>query len=128
MPGHRAWVFWEKPAGAAASDVADAGRSDVHAVGRVRGLGVIRRCGEGWKIGPLFADDADVADTLFCRLVADIGAGPVILDTPEANAQAVALAQRYGLTPVFETARMYRNGDPGLPVERIFGITTFELG
>jgi hypothetical protein len=29
---------------------------------------------------------------------------------------------------VFETARMYRNGDPGLPVERIFGITTFELG
>jgi hypothetical protein len=29
---------------------------------------------------------------------------------------------------VFETARMYTGGDPGLPLERIYGITTFELG
>ena len=33
-----------------------------------------------------------------------------------------------GLTPVFETARMYRGPAPALPLERIFGITTFELG
>jgi hypothetical protein len=32
------------------------------------------------------------------------------------------------MTPVFETARMYRGVDPGLPAERIFGITSFELG
>ena len=50
------------------------------------------------------------------------------LDTPEANPAAVALAERYGMTPVFETARMYRGGDPGLPAARIFGITSFELG
>ena len=39
-----------------------------------------------------------------------------------------APARRHGLAPVFETARMYTRGDPGLPLSRIFGITTFELG
>ncbi|MCG8376259.1 MAG: hypothetical protein MI702_07235 [Chlorobiales bacterium] len=29
---------------------------------------------------------------------------------------------------VFKTARMYKGVTPELPVERIFGITTFELG
>lgn len=33
-----------------------------------------------------------------------------------------------GLAPVFETARMYRGAMPRLPLERIFGITSFELG
>ena len=92
----------------------------------VRGYGVIRPCREGARIGPLFADDADTAEALFGRLTA--AGGDVILDTPEANPAAVALAGRHGLTPVFETARMYRGGDPGLPAARIFGVTSFELG
>lgn len=41
---------------------------------------------------------------------------------------AVALATRAGLEPVFETARLYRGPDPGLPLASIFGVTTFELG
>jgi hypothetical protein len=32
------------------------------------------------------------------------------------------------MTPVFETARMYRNGAPEMRVDRCFGVTTFELG
>jgi hypothetical protein len=34
----------------------------------------------------------------------------------------------HGMTPVFETARLYRGVDPVLPAERIFGFTGFELG
>ena len=30
--------------------------------------------------------------------------------------------------PVFETARMYRGGQPQLPLDRVFGVTSFELG
>jgi hypothetical protein len=41
---------------------------------------------------------------------------------------ARALFERYGLKPVFETARMYRGPVPVLPLDRIYGITTFELG
>jgi hypothetical protein len=40
----------------------------------------------------------------------------------------VAMARRHGMTPVFETARTYRGGDPGLPAKRSIGITTFALG
>jgi hypothetical protein len=36
--------------------------------------------------------------------------------------------ERYSLSPVFETARMYRGEAPNLPLLRIYGITTFELG
>jgi hypothetical protein len=32
------------------------------------------------------------------------------------------------MAPVFETARMYKGPAPELPIDRIFGLTTFELG
>ena len=41
---------------------------------------------------------------------------------------AVALAARYVMAPVFETARMYKNGSSKMWLERCFGVTTFELG
>ncbi|QRM54889.1 GNAT family N-acetyltransferase [Sinorhizobium sp. BG8] len=96
--------------------------------GRVGGFGTIRACREGFKIGPLFSDTSVGADLLFRALVADVGGGRVFLDIPEPNTEARALCARYNLTPVFETARMYRGTDPQLPLGRIFGITTFELG
>ncbi|MBO6784482.1 MAG: GNAT family N-acetyltransferase [Alphaproteobacteria bacterium] len=95
---------------------------------RIGGFGVVRPCREGHKIGPLFADDADTAERLFDGLTAQVPDGPVFLDPPEPNGPACRLAERRGLAPVFETARMYRGPAPGLPLERIFGITTFELG
>lgn len=98
------------------------------AEGVVKGYGVIRRCREGHKIGPLFADDAEAAAALFGTLVATAQGGPVFLDVPEPHAAARALAEGAGLAPVFETARMYRGPAPELPLGRIFGITSFELG
>jgi hypothetical protein len=38
------------------------------------------------------------------------------------------LAQDRGLVPVFETARMYTGAIPTLRLERVFGVTTLELG
>lgn len=96
--------------------------------GRITGYGVVRACRDGAKIGPLFADDADRADLLFRQLVASMPGVTIALDTPEPNADAVALARRYGLAPVFETARMYRGRAPELPLSKLFGVTTFELG
>lgn len=96
--------------------------------GGVRGFGVVRPATAGNKVGPLFADDAATAELLFQALASTVPGQEIFLDTPEPNAEAVALARRHGLAPAFETARMYRGADPGLPVQRIFGITTFELG
>jgi ribosomal protein S18 acetylase RimI-like enzyme len=96
--------------------------------GRLRGYGVLRACREGFKIGPLFADDEETANRLFAGLIARAPGAPVFLDTPEANPAAVALAKRFSMTPVFETARMYKNGTPEIRLDRCFGVTTFELG
>jgi hypothetical protein len=96
--------------------------------GGVRGYGVIRACREGHKIGPLFADGEHEADTLFRALAASADGSTIFLDLPEPNQAAVALATRHGLSAVFETARMYRGADPGLPLARTYGMTTFELG
>ena len=93
------------------------------------GYGVVRPCLSGYKFGPLLADDAAVAQRLYLALVARMPAGaPVFLDVPALNPAALALAQHQGLQPVFETARMYTGVAPRLPLARLFGITSFELG
>ena len=96
--------------------------------GRLVGYGVIRRCGEGCKIGPLFADDGDAAEALYAHLSAFAAGGPVFLDTPENNAVAMDLVRRHGMVEVFGCARMYLGPAPEIAQDRIFGVTTFELG
>ena len=93
------------------------------------GYGVVRRCREGYKIGPLFADSPELAERLFLSLRASVPVGsPLFLDTPEPNAAAIELAERHHMTVSFETARMYRGEQPDVPLDRLFGVTTFELG
>ena len=102
---------------------------EVRRDGRLAGYGVIRPCRVGYKIGPLFADDADLADRLFRSLISRVRPGdPVQLDIPATNPMALELVQTHGMRPVFETARMYTGVAPDLPMRRLFGITTFELG
>lgn len=94
----------------------------------IRGYGTIRKCVHGHKIGPLFSSDPIVAEKIFCGLTSFIAGETVYLDTPEPNDAAIHMAKRYGMKQVFGTARMYSNYIPELPLEEIFGVTTFELG
>jgi GNAT superfamily N-acetyltransferase len=96
--------------------------------GKLTAWGVIRPCRSGRKIGPLVADDRAAAEALFAALIAASGDGEIFLDVPSVNRDAVALAQAHGLQPVFETARMYTGTIRPLRLERVFGVTTFELG
>ena len=95
---------------------------------RLAGWGVIRPCRKGSKIGPLVADDRSAAESVLSALLAQAGAGEVFLDVPAVNRDAVRLAESLGLAPVFETARMYTGAIRPLHLERVFGVTTFELG
>ena len=95
----------------------------------IKGYSLIRECGIGYKIGPLFADTPDIAESLFSALSAKASAGaPVFLDIPEPNAEAIALVNRHNMQKVFETARMYTGTEPAISLDRTYGITTFELG
>jgi hypothetical protein len=96
--------------------------------GALAGWGVIRPCRNGRKIGPLVADDRASAEAVLSALLARAGGGEIFLDVPAVNRDAVALAEDLGLAPVFETARMYTGAIPPLRLERLFGVTTFELG
>ncbi len=96
--------------------------------GKLCGYGVVRRCGDGCKVGPLFADDDQVAEALYTGLAGFATGGPLFLDVPENNPAAMAMARRHGMVEVFGCARMYLGPIPAVAHERIFGVTTFELG
>lgn len=97
--------------------------------GKLSAYGLIRKCRSGYKIGPLFANDTELADKIFLTLNNHAAAGePVYLDTPEVNRAAVRLAEHYGMQKVFETARMYTKYQPDIDLNRVYGVTTFELG
>jgi ribosomal protein S18 acetylase RimI-like enzyme len=96
--------------------------------GGLAGWGVIRPCRNGRKIGPLVADDRAAAEALLSALIGEAGGGEIYLDVPAVNREAIALAESLGLSPVFETARMYTGDIPPLRLEQVFGVTTFELG
>ena len=113
----RPWIV--QPAGRALACVSD---------GQLQGYGVIRQCRSGCKVGPLFADDPAIADRLFTALAAYAENQPVFLDVPEPNSAAVALAEQYKMQPVFQTARMYTGPAPALDLDKVFGVTSFELG
>ena len=90
-------------------------------------------CRTGHKIGPLVADDRAAAEAVFAALLAAAAAAKPFRSSlsrrPERQRRdAVALAQAHGLAPVFETARMYAGPIRPLRIERVFGVTTFELG
>ncbi|WP_328634716.1 GNAT family N-acetyltransferase [Streptomyces sp. NBC_00356] len=94
--------------------------------GRVTGYGVLREGLDMPRIGPLFADTPDDARVLFDALAP--AGRPVGLDVPASNPAAVALAEERGLVPGFETARMYTGPVRAFAEERVFGVTTLELG
>lgn len=96
--------------------------------GRLAAWGVVRPCRSGCKIGPLVADDRAAAEKVVQALLASAGDGEIFLDVPAINRDAIALAEQLGLKPVFETARMYTGAIPPLRIDRVFGVTSFELG
>ncbi|WKE67147.1 GNAT family N-acetyltransferase [Gallaecimonas kandeliae] len=96
--------------------------------GKLAGYAVVRRCGQGCKVGPLFADDAKAAEALYQKLAEFAAGGPLFLDVPENNGAAMAMARRHGMAEVFGCARMYLGSKPAVAEDKVFGVTTFELG
>lgn len=112
------WI--DQPEGAAFAAVID---------GAILGYGVIRKCRIGYKIGPLFADSKEIASQLLCSLTSSVLPNqPFYLDIPDENVRSVELVNDFSMLKVFETARMYSKSFPKIEMDKIFGITSFELG
>ncbi|AZZ98218.1 GNAT family N-acetyltransferase [Pseudoalteromonas sp. R3] len=97
--------------------------------GELQGVGVIRQCRDGYKIGPLFAQNAQQAEAIISTLSSKVtGDCAVYLDVPACNSSAIGLAEKLNMTPVFDTARMYTQMVPDIGIEKTFGVTSFEIG
>ena len=97
--------------------------------GAIIASGIVRPCVKGFKIGPLFAESASCAAELLDSLLTIVPDGEYFyIDVPEPNRSALDLTRAKGMRPVFKTVRMYSKDAPPLPLEQIYGITTFELG
>jgi len=95
---------------------------------KLSGYGMVRKCVTGYKIGPLFADNKLIAERLFKKLNNSAVGSPIFLDIPEVNKEALELVKKYKMKPMFETARMYTKKLPVISLNKVFGITTFEVG
>lgn len=96
---------------------------------QIRGYSCIRPTHTGYKIGPLHAESPALASELFLALSSLVPVGSdILIDVPEPNTEALNLARRAGMQPSFEAARMYTGAFPPMPLDKIFGVTSLELG
>ncbi|EUC00909.1 GCN5-related N-acetyltransferase [Rhizobium sp. CF080] len=96
--------------------------------GNIGGYAVCRRCHDGYKIGPLFAQtDAD-AQRLLSACAAEISGETLHIDVPAAQTEFCAYLEAHRFAKGFTTARMYRGPAPAVQMSGVFGITTLELG
>lgn len=96
--------------------------------GDLQGFAVIRKANEGYKIGPLFANNITVAKALYEACLDYAVDEKVFLDIPLSNELALQLVAQFQALPVFQCGRMYCGVPPEMPLSKIFGITSFELG
>jgi RimJ/RimL family protein N-acetyltransferase len=96
--------------------------------GEIAGFAVMRACAAASRVGPLYGATPEIASALVGALATTLGATAVAIDVPDRNKPAVKLAERIGLKPSFETARMYTGADPEVDYAGLFGVTSLELG
>lgn len=94
----------------------------------LKGFAVVRKLINGYKIGPLFADNAMIAEELYKACLNAVQGEQLYMDIPVCNETAVQLVKEYEAEYVFECARMYYSTPPDIDMNKVFGITSFELG
>jgi hypothetical protein len=96
--------------------------------GAIAGYGFLRPCRVGFKLGPLYASDPAIARRLLLSLLSAAQGSQVQIDVPEPNLAAMRLMNQLGWHNPFGCARMVHGTAPAIPIEQVFGVTSFEFG
>ncbi len=95
---------------------------------QIKGFAIVRKVISGYKICPLFANNETIAEALYKACLNSVIGEPLYIDIPALNQGAVELVKEYEAKYVFECARMYFGNPPPIEIDKVFGVTTFELG
>lgn len=94
----------------------------------LKGFAMIRKVAKGYKVCPLFAETSSIANELYKACLNAVVNEPLYIDIPCINKEALLLIKKHKCSYVFECARMYYGKPPKINMNRVYGITTFELG
>jgi len=95
---------------------------------KVKGFGLIRPAeNDSFRIGPLYADNVEVAQAILEKLGVVSKVNPVCLDVPSTNKTGLDLAKKFGLEPGFTCGRMYAGRLLNENTAKQFGIVCWEL-
>jgi GNAT superfamily N-acetyltransferase len=94
------------------------------------GIASIRPGVTAYKVGPLYADSAEIAKVLFINLVNAIPKDSSIeLDTPATNSDAQKLVKEFlKFSPVFDCMKMWTQEPPKHHINKIYGTLALEFG
>ena len=91
---------------------------------------------DGWRIGPIFANDSKIARNLYRVMIEKVAARDpntsIAVDVPHGSgcnpeALDIAMVELSGETEV-KLVRLYTKGvPPKMPLQKIFGVTSTEL-
>ena len=99
--------------------------------GQCHGYVRVRPCllpiGEGWRIGPLLAEDPGIASLLLMHAM-DRHKGVTLIDTPGHNKAAGHLTKTKGFRPMTSTVRMYKGSLPEFHDKNVYALACLELG
>ncbi len=95
---------------------------------QLKGFAIVRKARTGYKICPLFADNESIAEELYKACLNSVIDEPLYIDIPAINQGAANLVNMYKASYVFECARMYYGQPPNVEIDKVYGVTTFELG
>jgi len=105
----------------------------VEADNTIVGYGLIRPCIHGYRIGPLYANNADIAKLLLMKLVAIAGRENIILDIPEMNVTGQKLMLSLGAKRDIscDTMMMVKgnlSSEFEFNIEKNYGLFSLEIG
>ena len=96
---------------------------------KLKGYGVLSKTNEGYKVAPLFADDIEIAKKILEGLITCIKTNErIFIDIPDINVSGESLIKHYGFSRGFSVLRMYKGKTPNFDNQKMFGLTTLEIG
>ncbi len=95
---------------------------------RIDGYVVVRPGVQGYIVGPFFALNLRIMKNLLFKLISDFGNKEISIFVPNVNEEGLEVLSAYGFNVESKFLKMYKNALEGHDLQKIYGITSIDLG